>query len=299
MTVTAGHARRVHLVVHGGRPSAISAALTVVVGLSEHGIDTTVSAQDDEDGRLEAAGVRVSDSAPGTELVLVFGGDGTMLRAADTAITHGVGLLGVNLGRVGFLAEAEVGDLERVVEAIVTRSYTVEPRMCVHVAVHQPDESVWESWALNEVSVSRVADLHVLELLLEIDNEPLSRFGADGLIVSTATGSTAYAFSAGGPVMWPQVEAMCVVPVSAHALFSRPLVVAPTSVVTISNPYSDARVSADSRRGVLAQAGSRTVVTRNSRHVNFVRIHESTFTDRLVRKFRLPVQGWRVDADGN
>ena len=289
-------ARTVHMVVHGGRTSAVSAASTVFAGLSSHDIALTVAAADDPTGELAAGGIIVDDSPAGTQLVLAFGGDGTMLRAAEIAMAHGAPLLGVNLGRVGFLAEAEVEHLDDVVAAIVNRSYSVQERMCIHAEVQQADGQTWSTWAMNEVVVSRSEAMHVVELLLEIDSEPLSRLGADGIIVSTAAGSTAYAFSAGGPIIWPEVQAMCVVPVSAHALFARPLVVAHTSEVCISNPHHDVHLWADGHRHVQLAPGARVTITRHREADNVVRLDAATFTGRLVRKFKLPVQGWRADA---
>ena len=289
-------ARHVHIVVHAGRSSAVAAAASVAAGLVAHPISLTVSETDDPAGELSAFGVTVDTSPAGIGLVLAFGGDGTMLRAAEVALSHGAPLLGVNLGRVGFLAEAEVEHLDDVVSAIVNRSYAVEERMCIHASVEHADGSTWQTWAMNEIVTSRSESMHVVELLLEIDSEPLSRLGADGIIVSTAAGSTAYAFSAGGPIIWPQVEAMCVVPVSAHALFARPLVVAPTSTVCISNPHHEAQLWADGHRHVRLQPGAKVTITRHQQAVNVVRLDSATFTSRLVRKFQLPVQGWRADA---
>lgn len=296
MTDTRRRARRVHIVAHPHHAQAQAAAATVARGFANHGIAVTVGGADDLEGVVRATGAEHGQCPADAELVLALGGDGTMLRAVAEAFDHGVGVLGVNLGRVGFLAEAEVDDLDRIVDAVVTRAYSVEPRLCVSVTVSEPGGSPWATWALNEVSISRADDGHVLDLRLEIDGEPLSEFGADGLLVATATGSTAYSFSAGGPVIWPQVEAMCVVPVSAHALFARPLVVAPDSVIAVSNPHGSALLSADGRRNMHLPRGSKAVATRHPQPALFIRIHPTTFTRRLVRKFHLPVQGWRNDV---
>ena len=135
----------------------------------------------------------------------------------------------------------------------------------------------------------------MLELLVEVDGRALSRYGCDGVVCATPTGSTAYAFSAGGPVVWPEVEALLLVPISAHALFSRALVTAPTSTITVTvDPYGPgAVVCCDGRRVFDVAPGARATVRRGALPVRVVRLRPRPFTDRLVAKFALPVDGWR------
>ncbi|NDB18218.1 MAG: NAD kinase [Actinobacteria bacterium] len=288
--------RTVFLVVHGGRAEALEIATDAVVQLSRLGIAVVVGEADDCDARLSRAGAMVvaTDSVPQAELALVFGGDGTVLRAAEAVHAEGIPLLGFNLGHVGFLAEAETDHLERVVHAIATRGYEVESRMALSVRVQRQDEESWASWALNEVSVERSSEPRVLDVGVRVDGEPLSRYGCDGIVCASATGSTAYAFSAGGPVIWPQVEAFSLVPVSAHALFSRPLIVAPTSDITVEVLSSHgAYLWADGRRGTSLGAGDMVLIRRHPVPVRFARVHDAPFTRRLVAKFQLPISGWR------
>ncbi|MFF3149317.1 NAD kinase, partial [Streptomyces sp. NPDC057927] len=169
----------------------------------------------------------------GCELLIVLGGDGTLLRGAEFARASGVPMLGVNLGSVGFLAEAERDDLDKVVDRVVTKAYEVEERMTVDVVVHQNGDIVHTDWALNEAAVQKVSAEKLLEVILEIDGRPVTGFGCDGIVCATPTGSTAYAFSAGGPVVWPEVEALLMVPISAHALFAKPMVTSPNSVLAV------------------------------------------------------------------
>ena len=179
-----------------------------------------------------AAVVPVSPSAAdGTEMVLVVGGDGTLLRAAELARPARVPLLGVNLGHVGFLAEAEPEDLTAAVANVAAHQYSVEERMTIDVAVRINGGQLAATWALNEATVEKAARERMLDLVIEVDGRPLSRWGCDGVVFATPTGSTAYAFSAGGPVVWPEVEALLMVPISAHALFAGPMVVSPRSVL--------------------------------------------------------------------
>ena len=292
-------ARRVLLAVHGVRSEAVAVARTIADEFSAAGID--VRAQTDHDVELPGVTfVPMEGAAEGCELVVVVGGDGTMLRGAELARPYDVPILGVNLGHVGFLAEAEREQASTVVRAVVDRTWTVEQRTTLEVVVSSAGEEIARTWALNEASVEKSARERMLEVLIEVDGRPLSRFGADGVVMATPTGSTAYAFSAGGPVVWPEVEALLVVPISAHALFARPLVVSPTSTVAVElqEPRATGVLWCDGRRLVELPEGSRVEVSRHPSPVRFARLHRAPFTDRLVAKFALPVDGWRGRRPG-
>lgn len=236
-----------------------------------------------------------TDPARGVELVLVLGGDGTILRGAELARGHAVPVLGLNLGHVGFLAEVESDELDGVVRAVIERDYEVEQRMALAVQVLVDGRVIDRTWALNEAAIGKDAHQRMLDMIVEVDDRPISRYGADGLVCSTPTGSTAYAWSAGGPVVWPEVEAMLVVPISAHALFARPMVVAPTSriAVELGELSSRAVLTCDGRRVIDLPERARVEVTRDPENVLLARLHPLPFADRLVRKFDLPVDGWR------
>jgi NAD+ kinase len=239
------------------------------------------------------------EAAVGVELVLVLGGDGTLLRGAELARSADTPLLGVNLGHVGFLADVEPDVLELTIDHVVRKDYQVEERMTVDVTVRNSGEVVYDGWALNEMSLEKAERARMLECVLGIDGRPLSRWGCDGLIVSTPTGSTAYAFSAGGPVLWPGVDALLVAPISAHALFARPLVLAPTSTVAVEVlPPVPGVLYCDGRRSVPVPARARVEATRGRRPVRLAVVHPLPFTDRLVAKFDLPVAGWGGRAAG-
>ena len=293
-----GTPRRVLLAVHTGRRDIIELARTSAARLTAGGI--IVRLLEDEAPDLEIADAEVvpadADAARGAEIVMVFGGDGTFLRAAELARYSNAALMGVNLGRVGFLAETEPEAVEETLTAIERCEYSVEERLAI--AVDVVDASgivVGGTWALNEVSVEKAERSRVLDVVLAIDGRPLTSFGCDGVLCATPTGSTAYAFSAGGPVVWPDVEALLLVPSNAHALFARPLVTSPNSVLTVTVPADGnrARVSADGRRMVDIPDGGRVDVRRAERPVRIARVHVSTFGDRLVAKFGLPVHGFR------
>jgi NAD+ kinase len=250
---------------------------------------------------LEAADmlpVMEVDLEYGTELeaVLVLGGDGTILRAAELARGSGAPLIGINFGHVGFLAEIEREQVDEVVRRIAARDYEVEERGTVEATVYRPGTQPVTDWALNEVAVEKADRTRMVAVAIEVDGRPLSSFGCDGIVMASATGSTAHAFSAGGPVVWPDVDAMVMVPVSAHALFSRPLVVGPRStfaVEIVGRSPSSAMLSADGHRRIDMPIGSRVEVRRGADPVRLARLTPALFTDRLVSRFSLPVSGWR------
>ena len=284
--------RKVLFVIHGARSDAFNVARAAAKGLLANNI--AVACADADAGQLEIPEVTSADSAAGCELVVVFGGDGTILRGIEIAREHDIPVLGVNLGHVGFLAEAEPEDIERVISVVVNNEWSVEERMALAITATDADGRTWESWALNEIAIEKFNREHMANLLVSIDERPVSQWACDGVLVATPTGSTAYAFSAGGPVVWPEVEAMLVVPVSAHALFSKPLVVSPSSVVDVEITAGPVVVSADRQRNTDLAAGGKLRVVRNTKPVKLARIHMTPFTERLVAKFELPVHGWRA-----
>ncbi|HEX2498340.1 MAG TPA: NAD kinase [Actinomycetes bacterium] len=290
-------ARTVLVVAHTGRKEAVAAARLLADQLETAGLEVRVLAG--EQPELQLAGAHTVPAGPdvarGAELVVVVGGDGTLLRGAEYARPAGTPMLGVNLGHIGFLAEAEPEDLTEVVERVIARDYQVEERMTLDVTVSRNGNPVVRNWALNEASVEKAARERMLEVIVEVDGRPLSRWGCDGVVCATPTGSTAYAFSAGGPVVWPEVETLLMVPISAHALFARPLVTAPTSVLAIEvAPETPHGVLwCDGRRSLELPPGARVEVRRSDLPVRFARLVQAPFTDRLVAKFALPVWGWR------
>ena len=279
--------RNLLIVCNPSRVEAVTAAVELQQNLaSTFGIYTVSD--------VDLPGVIKSSIAdlPEIEVAVVLGGDGTMLRAAEVAQERNIALLGVNLGHVGFLSEVERSDIAVVIEALVKKSYVIDPRITLGYTVERAGTVVASGWALNEVTVER-ENTTMVELFLEIDNRPISRWGCDGLICSTPTGSTAYAFSAGGPVVWPEVDALVVLPISAHALFSRPLVISPTSKIAVGIESSEALLSADALRKFRLQSGDRVLVTKNPRIIKLAHLKNTLFSDRLVAKFKLPVEGWR------
>ncbi|MGH3564018.1 MAG: NAD kinase [Mycobacterium sp.] len=303
------HERTILLVVHTGRDEATDTARRVEKVLGDNNIALRVlSAEAVDKGSLHLApddmralGVEIEvvdpdhRAAEDCELVLVLGGDGTFLRAAELARNADIPVLGVNLGRIGFLAEAEAETIDMVLDHVIARDYRVEDRLTLDAVVRAGGRVVDRGWALNEASMEKGPRLGVLGVVVEVDGRPVSAFGCDGVLVSTPTGSTAYAFSAGGPVLWPDLDAILVVPNNAHALFARPMVTSPDSTIAIEveGGGHNALVFCDGRREMLVPAGGRMEVRRSDTPVKWARLDSAPFTDRLVRKFRLPVTGWR------
>lgn len=294
--------RRALLVVNTHSAEARTILASVVSSLVDAGVEIVLTEEDVDtmapEGPLSRDWVTVrpadESAGDGVDVVVVLGGDGTVLRAAERARSSGAPLFGVNLGHVGFLAEAEPESLRDVVDAIVAGQWVTEERMTLDVQIRAEGVLSHRTWAMNEVAIEKQARERMIDVMVEVDGRPLSRWGCDGVVCATPTGSTAYAFSAGGPVVWPEVSAMLVVPLSAHALFARPLVVSPTSVVAIDLAQgSSAILSADGRRNIDVPGGCRIEVRQDPRPVRFARISKAPFTDRLVAKFDLPVDGWR------
>ena len=280
--------RHAIFVINPSRTEAVSAAREISQILLKEGFTLSTPSE------VSVLGISQMDakSAEAAEVVVVLGGDGTILRGAEIARIKSIPILGINLGHVGFLAEVEKPTLAEIAASIVAKGYVTENRMVLNYSVIRDGAVVAEGWALNEVTVERDGTTMV-ELFVQIDNRPLSRWGCDGLICSTPTGSTAYAFSAGGPVLWPEIDALVLLPISAHALFSRPMVVSPTSEIVVEIESSGALLSGDSLRKFSLTAGDQVHITKDVSVIKLAHIKPTLFTDRLVAKFKLPVEGWR------
>lgn len=291
--------RNILLVSHTARTEAIEATLEVAGMLNDAGVTIVMSERTVNDfepylNGLTIAVLDVDVHKSDLEIALVLGGDGTILRAAEIVRGTSCPIVGVNLGHVGFLAEMEHHDLGFTVERVLSGNYTVEERVTLEVTATHGDTVIARTWAVNEATVEKQS--RMIEVAVGVDGRPLSSFGCDGVVLATPTGSTAYAFSAGGPVVWPGVQAMLLVPIAAHALFSKPLVVGPDSVLSVEiteTSVSPAELWCDGRRTYALPQGSVVEVRRSPEPVRLARIDHAVFTERLVRKFDLPVEGWR------
>ena len=276
--------KNVLLVTHPTRPEAISTANELTKLLTGKQINVFAT--------IKTAGANDFKSTDQVDLAVVLGGDGTMLRAAEIFRGKKVPILGINLGHVGFLAEIERPSLTEIVDAIASGTFSIEERMSLNYQLLRGGKVIQTGWALNEVLVER-NDHQMIDLFVQIDHRPLSRWWCDAVICATPTGSTAYAYSAGGPVVWPEVDALVLLPLAAHALFSKPMVVSPHSEIAIDLESDSADLNADGIRRTKLQKNDRIVLTSDKEDILLAHIKPATFTDRIVAKFKLPVEGWR------
>ena len=304
--MTAEPSERCMLIVsHTYRPEAIAATSRVVDSLIAAGVTPVLEAQDRADfaphvdvGRTALLGTDVPLDA--LEAAFVLGGDGTILRAAEILRGSACPIVGVNLGHVGFLAEMESLDLGFTVEQVLAGNYTVDERLTLEVRAEHEGNVIADTWALNEATVEKRR--RMLEVAVGIDDHPVSVFACDGVVLATPTGSTAYAFSAGGPIVWPSVQALLMVPIAAHALFNRPLVAGPDSELTVRilrENIGPGVMWCDGRRRTELPAGAIVTARRSSETVRIARLDDAPFSERLVRKFSLPISGWRGDHGGS
>ena len=274
------------LVVHPTRPEALAFAKELIPALSASGISSLTNFSGDIDG------AKPLNDSKDYEIAIVLGGDGTMLRAAEIVLGTNIPILGINLGNVGFLAEINRPGAEELAKHVAAKNYRGEARLLLEFEVQRAGKKINSGWALNELTVER-SHAQMVELFVQIDGRPLSRWGCDGVICATPTGSTAYAFSAGGPVLWPEVEAIVLLPLAAHALYSRPMVVSPNSLIAIDVESREALVSADGIRKVELLRDDRVIIKKTTQKISILHIESAVFTDRLVAKFKLPIEGWR------
>ena len=281
--------KSVLLVVHPTRPAAAKFGNLLAAKFISEKYQVFANFPDLISGSKEIESVEEISAA------IVLGGDGTILRAAELIRGHDIPIIGVNLGNVGFLAEIAQPSADEIVQAIQSGAIHKEPRLVLKYEIFREGKIFSDGWAFNEVAVERSSS-QMLELFVQIDGRPLSKWGCDGVICATPTGSTAYAFSAGGPVLWPEVSALVLLPLAAHALFSRPMVVSPDSEIVIDVTSQNAQISSDGLRQTDLLPGDRIVLTRDVSKIQLAYIADGKFTDRLVAKFKLPIEGWRGES---
>ena len=280
--------RRALFIINASRQEAVDASREIAAALVSEAFELVTPSD------VSVAGISpvTFDAIGSVEVAIVLGGDGTILRAAEVTLDRDIPLLGINLGHVGFMAEVQRHSIVEIARSVIDKTYVYENRMVLGYSVVRAGAEIAQGWALNEITVERDSTTMV-DLFLEIDRRPLSHWGCDGLICSTPTGSTAYAFSAGGPVLWPEIDALVLLPISAHALFSRPMVVSTQSEIVVTVESEVALLSADALRKLPLVGGDRVVITKNPHTIKLAHISPTLFTDRLVAKFKLPVEGWR------
>ena len=221
-------------------------------------------------------------------LLVVLGGDGTLLGVARSMAERSVPVLGVNLGKLGFLTETALGELDGVLSAVLAGRFEVEERMMLQVQVFRGKKLIATSRLLNDVVINKSALARILELNVRIDGQFVAMYHADGLIVATPTGSTAYSLSAGGPIVLPGMKAFCITPICPHALTNRPLVV-PDSVtiqITLESDSPDVYCTMDGQIGLPLKGGDRLLVRRSDTPLPLIVPHPRNYFDVLRKKLR-------------
>lgn len=259
---------QVAMVVHEGKPEAIELG-------------------DKLEAYLRSRDVTLGDAA---QLVVSLGGDGTMLRAAQLAHSLDAPLLGINVGRLGYLSEVDAGDAEVALKRIFDGRFDIEERAMLRCKATDQGEAI-SLVGLNEVLIERSGGHRLVRLTVKIGGESLAAFNADGVLVATPTGSTAYALSAGGPIVSPRAACLILVPVSAHMIFSRPFVLSAdeTVEITVEGDGQAAMLSLDGSVGCPLTAGQPVTVKRDDRMLRLVRLGGPGFVERLRAKLDLPV----------
>ncbi len=276
----------VGLVLHHGRDQAVELARFAAKWLGERGHAVRLSEHDAELAGLDGSGVPEERLAEGVDLAVSLGGDGTMLRAVDLVAEAGVPVLGVNVGQLGYLTQVEPDDLEAALTAVLEGRHAVEERMLLDVAVEGRGSR--RHVALNEAVVEKTPMGHTVRLAVSIDDEFFTTYAADGLIVATPTGSTAYAFSARGPIVEPEHRALLLVAVSPHMLFDRTLVLAPDRRIRLEVcGHRPATLSVDGRNFGRLGPGEAIVCTAARRSARLVTFGPRHFHRILKEKFGL------------
>lgn len=280
---------KVGLVIHSGRGDSVETAVDAARRLESLGADVIAARQDSEPVTFPVDVVEPEDFAHGLDLAISFGGDGTFLRAAYLCRDAGIPVLGVNLGRLGFLAEVDRDDLATALAAVVKGDFVVEERSTLQLWTRSSGQDVVEDWALNEVSIEKTARQRLILLDVHVGEALFAKVPADGLVLATPTGSTAYSFSAGGPILSPEVRATLVTPVAPHSVFGRTLVVGEGERVhvKVADDQQPAVVSCDGRPPITVTAGGSVYVNGGGPAVKLARIRADDFYTLVRRKFGL------------
>lgn len=267
--------RQIGIILHSRRQDAMDYAARVVSYLNARGAEVCA-----EDEFAQELHVKPLSRVERADVILSLGGDGTLLRGAQYAFNWEAALLGINLGRVGFLAEAEPEDLTATLEAVLSGSYDIEERPVLHVSAGGRH---WH--ALNDVVLSRGGRARLTTINAWVDGELSGKYVADGVVVATPTGSTGYSLSAGGPIVSPKVDCMVITPICAHTLQHRPTVVhlgAQIELELLPDDVQTASLQVDGQACMELQSGMRVAIRRDDRQLRLIRLKQQRFFQ-LVR----------------
>lgn len=273
---------KIALVLHPNRESSSEIAAKVAAAAAERGIEVTISEPDAS--RVPSATPRGQDAELEADFIVAVGGDGTVLQAARMARVSGIPILGVNAGTVGFLAEADRSRIGNALDALRDGDYRISPRMTLRAAL--PDGSTAD--ALNDVVVEKVVSQHVVSITVSVEGQKLAEYRSDAVIVATPTGSTAYTFSAGGPLVDPELDSLVLTAVAPHNLFGRAIVFgAAVTLDLLVSSDRPARVNVDGRAQAELSPGDTVRVSRGPDPVRLVRLSPGNFARTVKEKFHL------------
>ena len=232
---------------------------------------------------------RLDKELPTADMVICFGGDGTILHMAKAATRHGIPILGVNIGTMGFMAELEVGEMQEL-SRIATGDYTIDKRMMLDVTVHRDRDIIFHDICLNDIVVTKGAIARIVHLTVNFDGIQAMECGGDGVIVATPTGSTAYSLSAGGPIVEPETAGIVVTPICSHDVASRCIVASDKRVITVALSPSARRnafLSADGGKAQRINMGDVATIKKSNLVTQLVRLKDHSFYDVVNKKFKI------------
>lgn len=272
--------RNVYLMMHQKREDIPIIAAQVSAALQSAGIDVGMEAWPQQGSGTAAASFAEANRA---EAIIALGGDGTLLRATQTAIQWDVPVLGINIGRIGFLVEAELSQLTDTCRRLREDDFTIETRMMLDVML--PDGSTRS--ALNDVVLSRGGYARLIAVKASVKEEMIGRYIADGLIIATPTGSTGYSLSAGGPIVCPEVECILLSPICPHSLQHRPVIAAASETIVITldcSPEQTAQLDVDGHKAITLTGSQQVTVCRSRTVARLIRFGAHSFFHRIRDK---------------
>lgn len=276
--------RRIGILYHPQRADSSQLAHEVAGLLDQHGLETWQMSAEDE--------AALRHAAPGLDLLITLGGDGTIVAAVRAVATHGVPILGVNLGRLGFLAEVEPGQLSTAISALLEGRYMVEERMMLRATLYRQGQAILEAEAINDIVVGRGRTSRTVRIALDVDGHYVVTHAADGVIVATPTGSTAYSLAAGGPVLAPELRCILITPVAAHLSALRALVIPAQSRVGLRLlKAEEAVLTVDGQLDAELHPGDEVYSTISQTTAKFIRFgNDGYFYESILRRLRWPDQ---------
>ncbi|MGI6113581.1 MAG: NAD(+)/NADH kinase [Mahellales bacterium] len=221
-----------------------------------------------------------------SDIIIVLGGDGTLLNVARHVVPHETPLLGINLGHLGFLTEVEVKEVKDAIDRLISNDYTLEKRMMLEAVVIRNNIEMENYYALNDIGIAKGSFSRIIHLKTYIGNSLVDIFPADGIIISSPTGSTAYSLSAGGPVISPTMECLLITPICPHTLNTRPIVISPSENVRVEvlDNFNDIIVTIDGQQGVQLNNGDVVLIKKSSVYTNLIKLSRRSFYSLLRNK---------------